>query len=139
MYVEIIADGKHLPYDLIKLILKNKGTDKVALVTDSLAIAGTDVKAGEMSGTKYIVEDGVCKLHDRSAFAGSVATADMLIKTMVNGVGCSVPTAVKMMTKVPAQILGINKGELAEGKDADIIVFDDNIDVKEIFLAGKKI
>lgn len=139
MYVEIIADGKHLPYDLIKLILKNKGTDKVALVTDSLAIAGTDVKSGEMSGTKYIVEDGVCKLHDRSAFAGSVATADMLIKTMVNGVGCSVPTAVKMMTKVPAQILGINKGELAEGKDADMIVFDDNIDVKEIFLAGNKL
>ncbi len=139
MFVEIIADGKHLPYDLIKLILKNKGTDKVALITDSLAIAGTYVKAGVMSGVDYIVEDGVCKLPDRSAFSGSIATADMLLKTMVNGVGCSVPTAVKMMTKVPARILGINKGELAEGKDADIVVFDDTLNVQEVFLAGVKI
>ena len=139
IYVEVIADGKHLPYDLLKLILKNKGTDRVALVTDSMAIAGTDVKSGDMSGTKFIVEDGVCKLHDRSAFAGSVATADVLIRTMVNGVGCSVPTAVKMLTKVPAEILGVDKGVLEAGKDADIVVFDEDITVKHIFLAGKKV
>jgi len=139
LYVEVIADGKHLPYDLLKLILKNKGTDKVALVTDSMAIAGMDVKSGDMSGTKYIVEDGVCKLKDRSAFAGSLATADVLIRTMVNGVGCSVPTAVKMLTKVPAEILGVDKGVLEAGKDADIVVFDEDITVKHIFLAGKKV
>ncbi len=139
MYVEIIADGKHLPFDLIRLILKNKGTDKVALITDSLEIAGTSVKEGDMNGVAFIVEDGVCKLKDRSAFAGSVATADMLIKTMVSGCGYSVPVAVKMLTKVPAEILGVNKGELKAGKDADIVVFDQNIAVKQVFLAGKKL
>ena len=139
MYVEIIADGKHLPPDLIRLIIKNKGTDKVALITDSLEIAGTDIKEGVMSGTEFIVEDGVCKLKDRSAFAGSVATTDILIKTMVKECGFSVPTAVKMLTKVPAEILKVNKGELKVGKDADIVVFDEDINIKQVFLAGKKI
>ncbi len=139
MYVEIIADGKHLPADLIRLIVKNKGTDKVALITDSLEIAGTDIKEGVMSGTEFIVEDGVCKLKDRSAFAGSVATANVLIKTMVKDCGYSVPTAVKMLTKVPAEILGIDKGQLKEGFDADIVVFDGDIAIQQVFLAGNKV
>ena len=139
LYVEIIADGKHLPPELLRLILKNKGTDKVALITDSLEIAGTDIKEGVMSGTEFIVEDGVCKLKDRSAFAGSVATADRLIRTLVKDCGVAVPTAVKMLTKVPAEILKVNKGGLAPGKDADIVVFDEDITVKQVFLAGKKV
>ncbi len=139
LFVEIIADGKHLPYDLINMIIKIKGTDKVALITDSLDIAGTDIKEGVMSGTEFIVEDGVCKLKDRSAFAGSVATADCLIKTLVQGCGVALPTAVKMFTKIPAEILKINKGELKAGKDADIIVFDEDIKVSDIFIGGKKI
>ena len=139
LYVEIIADGKHLPPDLINMIIKIKGTDKVALITDSLEIAGTDIKEGVMSGTEFIVEDGVCKLKDRSAFAGSVATADVLIKTLVNECGFSVPTAVKMLTEVPAKILRVNKGVLAAGKDADIVVFDEKINVLGVFVAGKKV
>ena len=139
LYVEIIADGKHLPPDLIKMIIKIKGTDKVALITDSLEIAGTDINEGVMSGTEFIVEDGVCKLKDRSAFAGSVATADMLIKTLVKDCGYGVPTAVKMLTEVPAKILKINKGMLAAGYDADIIVFDEEMKVFDIFIAGRRI
>ena len=139
LYVEIIADGKHLPPELIKMIIKIKGTDKVALITDSLEIAGTDIKEGVMSGTEFIVEDGVCKLKDRSAFAGSVATADLLIKTLVNDCGYGVPTAVKMLTEVPAKILKVNKGILAVGYDADIVVFDEDIKVSDIFIAGRKI
>ena len=139
LYVEIIADGKHLPPDLIKVILKIKGTDKVALITDSLEIAGTDIREGVMSGTEFVVEDGVCKLKDRSAFAGSVATADMLIGTLVFDCGLPVPTAVKMLTKVPAEILRVNKGEIGAGKDADLVVFDENIAVKQVFLAGNRV
>ena len=138
LYVEIIADGKHLPPNLIKMIIKIKGTDKVALITDSLEIAGTDIKEGVMSGTEFIVEDGVCKLRDRSAFAGSVATADCLIRTLVNECGYTIPTAVKMLTEVPAGILNIRKGKLVADYDADIIVFDEDISVSSIFVNGKK-
>jgi len=137
MYVEIIADGKHLPGDLIRLIIKVKGTDHVILCTDSLALAGTNVTEGVTLGTEFIIEDGVCKLKDRSAFAGSIATADVLIRTLVNEVGITVEEAVKMLTKVPAQLLGLNKGCLKAGLDADVIVFDADINMKKVIVMGK--
>ncbi|MBR5439486.1 MAG: N-acetylglucosamine-6-phosphate deacetylase [Clostridia bacterium] len=138
IYVEIIADGKHLPPELIKLIIKLKGQDKVILITDSLEIAGTDIKEGVMSGTEFIVEDGVCKLKDRSAFAGSVSTSDKLIKVLTSECGYSVPFAVKMITEIPARLLKVNKGKLESGKDADIVVFDDNINVTSVYVNGVK-
>lgn len=136
MYVEIIADGRHLPGDLIRLIIKVKGTDRVILCTDSLALAGTNVTEGVTLGTEFIIEDGVCKLKDRSAFAGSIATADVLVQTLVNEAGTAVEDAVKMLTKVPAQLLGLNKGCLKAGLDADIIVFDADINIKKIIVMG---
>ncbi len=139
IYVEIITDGKHLPPDLLKLILKIKGTDKVILTTDSLEIAGTDIKEGVMSGVEYIVEEGVCRLKDRSAFAGSVATANRLIKVITKEAGASIVDGVKMLTYNPARIFNLNKGEIKEGKDADIIVFDDDITIDSVFVNGKKL
>lgn len=136
MYVEIIADGKHLPPDLIKLILKIKGKDKVCLITDSLVMTGLDAREGTtLGGISYIIEDGVCKLKDRSAFAGSIATADRLIRVMTSLVGVSVEDAVYMMTVVPARIMGIDtfKGRLEKGYDADIVVFDDSINIEKVF------
>ena len=140
LYVEIIADGKHLPPDLIRMIVKIKGRDKVALVTDSLDIAATDQISGRFKGgTAFIVEDGVCKLPDRTAFAGSIATADRLIRVMRYECGFDVTDAVYMMTQVPAALLGLNKGRLCEGADADIIVFDEQIMVSDVFVGGKKV
>ena len=136
--LEIIADGKHLPKELIQLIVKIKGRDKVLLCTDSLEIAGTDIKEGVMSGTEFIVEDGICKLRDRSAFAGSVATADKLIATMVDS-GVSVVDAVYMMSEVPAKLMGLNKGRLANGYDADIIVLDNNLEITDVFVGQNKV
>lgn len=136
--VEIIADGKHLPLELIQMIIKIKGSDKVALVTDSLSLAGSDVKEGTMSGIEFVVENGVCRLKDRTAFAGSIATANTLIKTLLN-CGYSIETAVKMLTEVPAKIMHLNKGVIDVGYDADIIVFDDNVNVLDAFIMGKKI
>ena len=137
IYAEIIADGKHLPPDLIRLIIKAKGTDKVALVTDSLSLAGTDAKEGKMMATEYVIEDGVCKLKDRSAFAGSIATMDRLVRVIRDEVGMSIVDAVKMASEVPARIMGLNKGVLAEGYDADIVIFDDDITVTEVWVGGK--
>lgn len=138
LFVEIIADGKHLPSELVQMIVKIKG-DKVAAITDSLEIAGTDITSGTMSGTDFIVEDGVCKLKDRSAFAGSVATADRLVRVLTNCCGYSLPRAVAMLTQVPCKVLQLNKGTLAKGYDADVIVFDDDINVSDVFVAGDKV
>lgn len=139
LYVEIIADGKHLPPELIRMIVKIKGTDKVALVTDSLAVAGSEIKAGTMCGTDFIVEDGVAKLPDRSAFAGSIATADVLVRTLTKDCGFSFPESVKMLTAVQAEMLKLNRGEIKVGKDADLIVFDENVKVSDVFVNGNKV
>ena len=138
MYAEIIADGKHLPPELIRLILKVKGSDRVILCTDSLALAGTGITEGVTLNTPFIIEDGVCKLKDRSAFAGSIATSDVLVRVLVKEVGVPVAETVKMITKNPAELLGLNKGLLEEGKDADIVVFDDEIQVQDIWVMGTK-
>ena len=143
MTVEIIADGCHLPAELLKFVYKFKGPEKTALITDSMRGAGMPDGPSMLGhwrdGLETIIEDGVAKLPDRTAFAGSVATANVLIRTMVKEAGCSVPAAVKMLTQIPAEILKVNKGELAPGKDADIVVFDDDITVKAVFLAGQKV
>lgn len=135
---EIIADGRHLPLELIRLIVKIMGVDRLALVTDSLAVAGTEAKSGFMVDTAFIIEDGVCKLADRSAFAGSIATTDILVRTVTQKAGLSLTDAVHMMTAVPARIMGLNKGILAPGKDADIVAFDDDINITAAFVMGKQ-
>lgn len=138
LFVELIADGKHLPPDLLRMIIKIKGVDRVALITDSMDIAGTNITHGFMGGTEFIVEDGVCKLCDRSAFAGSIATADRLLRVMRDECGFDLSTAVRMMTEIPANILNLKKGRIEEGYDADLIVFDENIHVTDVFVGGIK-
>ncbi|MBR5188518.1 MAG: amidohydrolase family protein, partial [Clostridia bacterium] len=138
IYVEIICDGKHLPPPLIQLIYKIKGADKIALITDSLALAGTTQTHGFMQSTEFIIEDGVCKLMDRSAFAGSIATADRLLRVAVKEAGISILDAVKMLTKTPATIMGLpHKGALAPRMDADIVAFDDDMQIKHVFAKGE--
>ena len=134
MYVEIIADGKHLPPELIRLIVKIKGRDRVCACTDSLSVAGANITEGVTLGTPFIIEDGVCKLRDRSAFAGSIATTDRLVRVLVKEAGFSVVDAVYMLTKTPAEVHGFDsKGIIAKGYDADIVIFDEDINIINIF------
>ncbi len=145
MDVEIIADGIHLPAPLLKLIVKIKGTDRIALITDAMRGAGMppgeSILGSKHNGLKVIVEDGVAKLPDRSSFAGSVATADRLVRTMVKLAGVSLIDAVRMMTRTPASILGLSetKGSLIAGKDADIVIFNEDIKILLTMVKGRVI
>lgn len=140
MYVEIICDGKHLPPELIKLIYKIKGPDKIALITDSLHLAGTKETHGFMQATEFIIEDGVCKLVDRSAFAGSIATADRLVRVAVTEADIPLVEAVRMITEVPAKIMGLKtKGALKAEYDADIVAFDEDINIKSVVAMGERL
>ncbi len=143
MDVEIIADGIHLPAPLLKLIMKIKGPDRIALITDAMRAAGMpegDSVLGPLkTGLKVIVEDGVAKLPDRSSFAGSVATADRLVRNMVQLADVSLIDAVKMITLTPARIMNVHgqKGSLAAGKDADLVIFDQNINIEKTIVGGQ--
>ncbi len=145
MDIEIIADGIHVPSDLLKLVVKIKGTEHIALVTDSMRAAGMpegpSILGGLQGGQEVIVEDGVAKLLDRSAFAGSVATTDRLVRTMVREACVSLPEAVRMVTVNPARIMGIadRKGRISPGFDADIVIFDNDINISETIIKGKTV
>lgn len=145
MTVEIIADGIHLPADLLKLIYKIKGPDKICLITDSMRGAGMpdgteSVLGGREDGLHVIIEDGVAKLPDRTAFAGSVAFCDRLVRNMVNMADVPLEDAVYMITQTPAKVIGLNnKGALKSGMDADIVIFDSNINILKNIIGGEVI
>lgn len=139
MDVEIIADGRHLPPELIRLICKIKGYDRVTLVTDAMSAAGSDAKEAEIGGMPCIIEDGVAKLPDRSAFAGSIATADRLLRVCVQEAGIPLLSALKMLTSNPARIMGINAGEIRTGARPDFVVLSDMLQVMDVFVGGKAV
>jgi N-acetylglucosamine-6-phosphate deacetylase len=142
MTVEIIADGAHLPESLLQLIYKIKGPGNIALITDSMRAAGMpegkSILGSLTSGQEVVIEDGVAKLLDHTAFAGSVATADRLVRTMLRVAGTPLPETVQMITSTPARIMGIagKKGTLAKGKDADIVIFGADICVRMTMVGG---
>lgn len=145
LWVELIADGVHLPPLLLKLILKCKRHDRICLVTDSMRAAGmpegTSVLGSLKNGTEVFVEGGVAIMPDRQAFAGSVATADRLIRVMTEQAGLSLHEAVRMMSLNPARLLKLdaNMGSIKEGKLADLIVFNEKIDVRRVYVSGREV
>ena len=146
MSIEIIADGKHLPPELLRLIVKSKSWDRICLITDSMRGAGmpegSHPKLGSLKdGQETVISDGVAFRLDKSAFAGSVCTADRCIRTMVQLAGVPLTDAVRMMTVNPARAIGVDdrKGVLRAGMDADVCIFDENIQIKAVFVAGQKL
>ncbi|MFQ5835976.1 MAG: N-acetylglucosamine-6-phosphate deacetylase, partial [bacterium] len=150
---EVIADGHHLPPSLMKLIIKAKDLDKVSVITDAISATGLGPGKYSIGGLDAIVEANVAeefevpeekenyvaKLLTRDSFAGSVATMNRCVRNMVKLVGLSVQDAVKMATINPAKVMGIDreKGSLAEGKDADIVIFDEDIHVTMTIVEGR--
>ena len=139
MTVEVIADGLHVPPVMLKVVHKIKGVERMALITDSLAYAASE---GDVSAEpRVIMEDGVCKLADRSALAGSIATMDTLIRTCIQKANIPMEDVFRMASETPAKIMGVfdRKGSIEEGKDADIIIFDRDINLTYVMQMGNEV
>ncbi|MCE2615794.1 MAG: N-acetylglucosamine-6-phosphate deacetylase [Phocaeicola sp.] len=136
MTVEVIADGKHLPPAILKLIYKMKGVEKMCLITDALAPAASE--STHAFDPRVIIEDGVCKLADRSALTGSIATMDRLIRTVATETNILLEDVVRMASETPAKIMGVydRKGSLQKGKDADILILDNKLQVAGVWQMG---
>ena len=136
-FEEVVADGIHVPPTILRLVYKIKGVERTCLITDALACAASDSQVA--FDPRVIIEDGVCKLADRSALAGSVATMDRLIRTMVQKAEIPLEDAVRMASETPARIMGVSdrKGTLQRGKDADIVLLDRDLNVRAVWAMGK--
>ena len=139
MTVEVIADGIHVPPVMLNVVYQIKGVEKTALITDSLAYAASEGNVS--SEPSVILEDGVCKLADHSALAGSIATMDVLIRTCIHRAEIPMLDVFRMVSETPAKIMGIfdRKGSIEEGKDADIMMFDDDIDLTYVMQMGNEV
>lgn len=144
--VEIIADGKHLPPELLRMIVRNIPAHRITLITDAMRGTGlpngSRVKLGSLeNGRDTVIEDDVAFMPDHTCFAGSVCTADRCIRTMVQLAQVPLPVAVAMMTANPARLLGFQhqKGALAPGLDADLCLFDESLHIQGVFVEGKRL
>lgn len=137
--VEVIADGVHVPPIILKLVHKFKTKGRICLITDALAI--TESPDGKSFDPRVVIENGVCKLRDGSAIAGSCATMDRLIRTAVKDAELPLEDVSRMVSEIPGLIMGIydRKGSICKRKDADIIIMDKNLELTNVISMGREI
>lgn len=142
---EIISDGYHLPVEMIRLILTAKGTDSIAIVSDSCPAAGCPPGIYDMGGTKIVLREGKLALSGSGSMdatgvpplGGSATTQLDMIKNYIDwGFGLIAP--LKMATAVPARIIGEQeRGLLRVGNHADLILIDDRANLAATYMGGK--
>lgn len=143
LFVEVIADGRHLPTTLLKFIHKCKGADRICLITDAMRAAGladgeTSVLGRMNDGVPVIVEDGVAKLLDRLSFAGSVATTDRLLRVMHLEAGIDLTEVSRMLSGTPAKVMGYtDRGVIEVGKRADLVLLDGDYKIVNVYSGGE--
>lgn len=141
--VELIGDGVHVPASLLRLIYKIKGAANVALITDSIRAAGLPdgdyVLGGEDGGLEITVSGGAATLTGTQTLAGSLATMDLAVRNVHRLTGLPLAEVVRSATEVPARIMGISdrKGALVEGYDADVVIFDKDVNVSCVIVGGR--
>ena len=126
----------------MQLALKIKGEKKVCGITDATRISCTDMKCGKLgslkNGTEVIVDDGVAKLPDMSSYAGSICTMDRALKVLCVDYGIGILTAAKMLSSNPAALINEeNIGRIKEGFFADLVITDNNFNVKTVIKRGR--
>ncbi len=138
MYAELICDqtGIHVAPDMLKMVVRTKGIERIILITDSMGGRGTYDKNNEAAGIAY----GPDLNYDSEGFlAGSRLTLDNACRNFMVHTGYGICHAIRCATANPARMLGINDvvGTIECGKKANLIIIDDMIHVEKVFLDGE--
>lgn len=136
---ELIGDGWHLDTPLMNLLVRVKGVEKTCFVTDAMPAAGMPDGKYYLGNVETIVENGIARLPDNTAYAGSVTSMDVCLRNGIFTMGLSFADALRMTTLTPAEIIGVSdrKGSIAKGKDADLIILNENAHVVTTIAGGK--
>lgn len=135
---EIICDGIHLHPVAMDLALRAKGRDGLVLISDAMRAAGLEDGQYELGGQPVFVEDGAARLKEGS-LAGSTLTLDRAVANMIELVNVKLEDAVRMASLNPARLIGVDgrKGSIEVGKDADLVVFDQDIRIEKTLVKGQ--
>ncbi len=138
VYCEAICDGRHLHPGTVRMLLACKGWDRVAAVTDSIQAAGLPDGRYKLGVNDVVVEDGDAKLASNGVRAGSTLTTGQALKNLTAFTGQPVERVLPLLTLNPARLIGMEerKGSIAPGKDADLVVLDDQLNVKQTYVSG---
>jgi N-acetylglucosamine-6-phosphate deacetylase len=137
--VGIIADGVHVHAGALRLAYREKGPSGLALITDAMEAAGMPEGEYELSGRKVRLENSSVRLPD-GTLAGSVLTMDQAVRNAVRFIGIPLEDGVRMASATPAAILGLSeKGTIAPGVDADLVILSEEGKVKETLVAGETV
>lgn len=135
IFAQLICDGLHISKPVVLATYKMFGADRLILISDSIRCAGMPDGEYESGGLKIYLKDGVARLCD-GTIAGSSATLLDCVKTAVE-FGIPFDDAVKMASETPANMLGIKKGRIQKGYDADLLIVDYEINLKTVIIGGK--
>jgi len=138
IYAEFIADGVHIHPAVIDMIVRLKGPNKAVAITDAISGAGMPDGEYELGGQKIIVKEGAVRLAD-GTLAGSALTLDQSVRNIVQFTWASVEEAIQMASLTPARSVGMahRKGSLEPGKDADIVILDEDLNVLKTMVGGE--
>lgn len=138
---ELIVDGAHVVPEMIQFTVRCKGLDRLLLVTD--AMRAKCLKAGtyDLGGQNVIVDDhGIARLESNGKLAGSTLTLNQALKNMQHYTKLPLTEIIPLITLQPARILGIlNQGYISSGQRANLVVLNNNLDVKGTFYHGKNV
>lgn len=134
---ELISDGIHVKPEVVKLVHKMIGTDRIILVTDSMRAKCLKNGTYDLGGQDVTVHDGKAVLSD-GTLAGSILRLGDALKNMQVFTGCALEDVIQMGSTNPAKQLNVfdRKGSIAVGKDADLVILDENNDVYMTFCNG---
>jgi len=140
---ELISDGKHLSREMLRLAFRNKGYEKLALVTDAMRGAGMpdgEYAFGPRHGMRAVVRDGEARLPDGTALASSVFPMNQMVRVFRELAGCPLWQAVRMASLTPAEIIGASDrlGSLAPGKWADVVILDGELNARATYVGGRR-
>lgn len=137
-WLEVINDGAHVRPEVIRMLC-GLAPGRVALVSDAMAATGVGDGRYRLGDLDVEVEAGVARLTEGKAIAGSTITLDVGIARAVQDVGLSPLAAIEAATAVPAQILGVADrfGRLEPGYVADAVLFDQDWQVRSVWIDGR--
>lgn len=138
IYCEMICDGLHLHPAIVRLLWKTKGPQRLVAITDSIMAAGLPDGNYHLGVNQVVVEKGDAKLASDGTRAGSTLTQDRALRNLLSFTGLSLEEILPVLTENPAKLIGVydRKGSIEDGKDADLVVLDEQNQVADVFLQG---
>lgn len=134
-YVQVICDGFHVLRPVVWSTYKTFGPERMTIISDSIRPAGLPDGEYESGGLTVVLKDNIAKLKDGTV-AGSSSTLWFCVKKAVE-FGIPFDDAVRMATATPAEMLGINKGKIEVGYDADLLIISDETEIDNVIIGGK--